>query len=858
MKPSLSLAAILFVATALPVSISAQSSIEVMSWVPPYSIAQAQAAAQADFGTCDATDGLTRVGLQFWTPNADGSIKYANHEWYTPTDSDVVWWKNWCDTNGIECLLTIYNNTGSWDWDLARSAFASNRTVFVTALISEMDRLNLDGIDLDLEGIGNLDADRSAFDQFVHDLWIELDARGKILTIDSFHYIWNAPNQNWWSDWIGEVDKIHSMGYEDLYESGTSYQPYSFQQGAGYAAGYPGDAVLMGMPSYVASWGSSSGRGTTAQAHVQEVRYDLAETTGIAIWDLQLSQWQNSALWCEIKGLKESGGDPPPATPTNLAASTFSNSQIDLVWSDNSLDEVGFKVERSPTGAGNWTEIAALGADTIAFSDAGRPAGTAYDYRVFAHNANGQSGSNISTASTFTIPRTIQFSGRSWTVKSSDSQVGPGPNYFSDKGPDIWVDENDKLHMRITHRDGKWYSSEVITDEVLGHGKYTFTLEGRVDQLNENVVVGLFTWDSSAPEFNYREVDIEFAKWGNATDPTNSQYVVQPYDTPDNLVRFASALDSDFSTHSLDWQPDRVDFSSHQGHGSLLGPEIFTWSNTGDDIPPEGTTSGNARINLWLFQGAPPSDGQELELIIEAFDHEASTPSSLGISVDLTAFLEGPFSTGSMTTTLNSGGHLSDSAIAHPYAGPPWNYPGTESVIGGFFAANPTVVDWVLVKLYTGTLPTINPADSAVGLLLSDGSIVRHSNTSQDMAFDVAAGSYYVAVLHRNHLSIISSSKVDLSVASPSYNFTTASGQAYSGGSPPQAVLTGGVFGLLSGDGSKDGKVTAVDFNDWLTDTKAAATGYLASDFNMDGQVTASDFNAWLTNTKASATSQVP
>lgn len=237
---------------------------------------------------------------------------------------------------------------------------------------------------------------------------------------------------------------------------------------------------------------------------------------------------------------------------------------------------------------------------------------------------------------------------------------------------------------------------------------------------------------------------------------------------------------------------------------------------------------------------------------------EASTPLSLGISVDLSAFLEGSFSTGSMSTALNSGGHLSDSAIAHPYGGPPWNYPGTESVVGGYFAANPTVVDWVLVRLYNGTLPVIVPAYSAVGLLLSDGSIVRHSNTSLDMAFDVAAGSYYVAVLHRNHLGIISSSKVDLSVASPSYNFTTGSGQAYSGGSPPQAVLTGGVFGLFASDGSKDGQITANDFNAWLIDTKASATGYLASDFNMDGQVTASDFNFWLANTKVAATSQIP
>jgi hypothetical protein len=94
------------------------------------------------------------------------------------------------------------------------------------------------------------------------------------------------------------------MGYDDLYEGGTLYQKYSYQQNAGYSAGYAGDVVLMGMPSWLASWGISSGRGTSAQAHVQEVRYDLAEPTGIAIWDLQLDAWQNPDLWCEIVALK--------------------------------------------------------------------------------------------------------------------------------------------------------------------------------------------------------------------------------------------------------------------------------------------------------------------------------------------------------------------------------------------------------------------------------------------------------------------------------------------------------------------------------------------------------------------------
>jgi hypothetical protein len=307
---------------ALALSGTRAPAIEIMTWVPPYAIDECRAVVEADFGVCDAEDGLTRVGLQFWLPDWDGAVRYQNlGPWGNPTDTDVAWWRAWCAAHEIDCLLTIYNHDGSsWNWDLATAAFDDHRATFVAALVAEMERHDLDGIDLDLEGIGDLDGDRAAFDQFVHELFLETAARGKILTIDSFHYIWNAPNHSWWEDWLGEVDQIHTMGYDDLYEGGTGYQRYSFQQDAAYAAGYSGTRVLMGMPGWLASWGTSIGYGTSARAHVEEVRYELAEPTGIAIWDLQLDGWQDDDLWCEIVALRQgaSGLEQDPGSARAL------------------------------------------------------------------------------------------------------------------------------------------------------------------------------------------------------------------------------------------------------------------------------------------------------------------------------------------------------------------------------------------------------------------------------------------------------------------------------------------------------------------------------------------------------------
>ena len=128
------------------------------------------------------------------------------------------------------------------------------------------------------------------------------------------------------------------------------------------------------------------------------------------------------------------------------------------------------------------------------------------------------------------IPRTpanraIRFADHNWGVKSGYN--GPGPNNFSDSMDNVWVDTNGHLHLKITHPDSQWYCSEIISDESFGYGTYVFTVKSRLDSLDENIVLGLFTWDTYAPEYNYREIDFEFSRW---MDPALDigQYVIQP------------------------------------------------------------------------------------------------------------------------------------------------------------------------------------------------------------------------------------------------------------------------------------------------------------------------------------------
>ncbi len=109
--------------------------------------------------------------------------------------------------------------------------------------------------------------------------------------------------------------------------------------------------------------------------------------------------------------------------------------------------------------------------------------------------------------------RVLRFSGYEWMVKTSDVPVGPGDNFFSDSGDNVFVDDEGSLHLRITRRGQRWHCAEVISVQSFGYGRYRFYLGSNLDHLDPNVILGCFTWNDD-PEYNHREIDIEFCAGG--------------------------------------------------------------------------------------------------------------------------------------------------------------------------------------------------------------------------------------------------------------------------------------------------------------------------------------------------------
>ena len=199
-------------------------------------------------------------------------------------------------------------------------------------------------------------------------------------------------------------------------------------------------------------------------------------------------------------------------------------------------------------------------------------------------------------------------------------------------------------------------------------------------------------------------------------------------------------------------------------------------------------------------------------------------------------FLEGPFSGGTMTTKLKDGGSL---PLVQPFNETPWNYSGSETVT----AIPADITDWILVQLRTGTTSG-STVFACAGFLRKDGSITGLDGTSLLVLPTLTDGNYFIVIKSRNHLSVMSKNSISLNCSSALYDFTTSQTKAY--GTNPMKALTGGFYGMVTGDANSDGTVTNADRNLWRT--YFGSFGYLKTDFNLDVSVSNADRNIWRIN----------
>ncbi len=233
-------------------------------------------------------------------------------------------------------------------------------------------------------------------------------------------------------------------------------------------------------------------------------------------------------------------------------------------------------------------------------------------------------------------PQTVRFGGLVWEVRQAGNG-GPGPNAWNPRN--VRVDRAG-LHLKISRTvvNGKteWQCAELSTQKSLGFGTYQFQVVGAIDRLDRNVVLGLF--DYPTPDVGpdgTNEIDIEFARWGHADAPPGS-YTVYPASgkrAPGDSHPFAFTLNGDYTTHRFVRSAASVRYTSLHGHRDDNANLFATWDYAPADkrlIPQKPLP---VHINLWLFEGKPPTDGKEVEIIIKKFTYTPTPERKRGTPV---------------------------------------------------------------------------------------------------------------------------------------------------------------------------------------------------------------------------------
>jgi hypothetical protein len=211
---------------------------------------------------------------------------------------------------------------------------------------------------------------------------------------------------------------------------------------------------------------------------------------------------------------------------------------------------------------------------------------------------------------------TLQFSGYTWNIKNSaGAQWGPGPNYWN--GANVWVDANGWLHLKITkNANGTWNCAEVSTVQKFGYGTYQWKVEGPVNSLDKNVVLGLFNYSGND---GYDEMDVEFARWGNVNNPILN-YTIYPATVgkPTFHEALNFSMSGTYTTHRFKRTSSSVVYKSLHGH---VDNDANLFATTTCSSPPYSISklSMPVYMNLWLFQGMAPSNGTSIEIVIHEF-----------------------------------------------------------------------------------------------------------------------------------------------------------------------------------------------------------------------------------------------
>ena len=152
------------------------------------------------------------------------------------------------------------------------------------------------------------------------------------------------------------------------------------------------------------------------------------------------------------------------------------------------------------------------------------------------------------------------------------------------------------------------------------------------------------------------------------------------------------------------------------------------------------------------------------------------------VVVSLKAMLEGPYQGGMMRDDLRAASLL---PVGEPFTALNFTHVGGgggEAVLPSVFdvIGNNAIVDWVLVELRQSGTPS-NVIATRSALLQRDGDVVGLDGVSP-VLLEAPAGSYHIALRHRNHLGVMTAVAMPLSATTTAIDLTLGSTAVHGSG----------------------------------------------------------------------------
>ena len=208
----------------------------------------------------------------------------------------------------------------------------------------------------------------------------------------------------------------------------------------------------------------------------------------------------------------------------------------------------------------------------------------------------------------------LHFSGYDWEVRTIASDRGGVNNLYD--GDNAWTDSSGALHLRIKKKGDKWSCAEVELNRSLGYGTYIVVVRDTT-HLEPAAVLSINTFDDWGGDQHYRELDIEFGRWGEAGRKNNAQYGIQPFYVPGNVAPFK--LPQGTFTHSMRWESGRASFQSVRGSEMRAGAPVVSEHVFTTGVP----SSGQEKLQMMFYVVASEKSPlqKENEVVVEKFEY---------------------------------------------------------------------------------------------------------------------------------------------------------------------------------------------------------------------------------------------